>query len=166
MNWLSAAFVYVVSHFAVYTIALRHARSFSREAVIFGYQALSFVIHPLVLFGVGVRTEEWGPALVASWALHGIYSLSFLELWSLSEGSYSIQLMDRVERSGGMIEGADFSDLEAIGTTKKQARLDSLVALGLIARSGDRYEARARGRILGTALRVLVWWVNIRDPLG
>jgi hypothetical protein len=166
MDWLLSALGYMVAHFAVYTLALRHLRLFSRESVILGYQAVSFWVHPVVLYAMGVRAEEWVPALTASWALHGIYSLSFLELWSLSEGSYSIQMLDRVDRSGGMIEGADFSDLEAIGSSKKRVRLESLERLGLIGRVGDCYEARARGRILGWFLRVLVWWVNIRDPLG
>lgn len=166
MNWLFAAGVYVGVHFAMYILAFRQLRWFSKEAVIFGYQAVSFWVHPLVLYGCGVRSDDWVSALVGSWALHGIYSLSFLELWSLSEGSYSIQMLDRVERSGGVVEGGDFSDLEAIGSTKKQVRLESLVRLGLIERVGNRYEARARGRLMGAFLRALVWWVNIRDPLG
>lgn len=166
MIWLWYAALYLAGHFLVYTLALRHLRLFARESVIFLYQFLSFAFHPVIVFWIAPRPEDLMAALVGSFALHGIYSLSFLELWALSEGSYSLRMLDRVERLGSAANQSSLSDLDQIGASKKSARLESLVRLGLIEQRDGRYFRRAAGGIMAGALRTLVWLVNIRDRIG
>ncbi len=166
MSWLIAALLFVTGNFLLYTLALRHVPAFSRERIIFLYQVLSFVAFPVGLLFFGPPVLDRWPALAAAVSLHAIYSLSFLELWSLSEGSYSIRMLDRVSRLGVLPESADTSDLERIGASKKANRLGSLLALGLIRREGVGYAATGRGRMAALPLRTLVWLVNIRDRIG
>jgi hypothetical protein len=166
MIWLVGALCFIALNFFLYTLVLRHVRAFGSERLIFLYQVLSFLALPIVLLALGPAVTDVSASLVAATSLHAIYSLSFLELWSLSEGSYSLRMVDRVERLGVMPEDTDTSDLEKIGASKKSARLQSLVGLGIAKRDGERYLLTSRGRIAAIPLRFLVWLVNIRDRIG
>ena len=93
--------LYLAAHLLLYVAVLRHLPAFRREQTIFAYHALSAVlvtasavVVPLAL-GTGFDAE-WFVAVVA---LHGIYSVSFLELWSLAEGGYSLQILERLDRA-------------------------------------------------------------------
>ena len=70
-------------------------------------------------------------------ALQFIYSISFLELWTLSEGSHSPQILARVSRRGTISREELFTASEEIGARKKHHRLDDLLALKLIAKTTD-----------------------------
>jgi hypothetical protein len=166
MSWLLDSLIFVALNFIVYTLVLRHSRAFSRERVIFLYQVLSFLALPVLLLTVRNPDPEPIPAMVAALSVHAIFSLSFLELWSLSEGSYSLRMVDRVERLRVMPTGADFSDLEKIGASKKAVRLESLVGLGLARREQERYTLTTLGSVVAIPLRCLVWLANIRDRIG
>jgi hypothetical protein len=70
-------------------------------------------------------------------SLHGIYSLSFLELWSLSRGSYSLSILAAVERDPSLQSLLlDTANPGAIGQQKRNARLISLQQLGLLNQQG------------------------------
>ena len=90
--------------------------------------------------------------LVAATALHGIYSLSFLELWSLAEGSYSLSILERVEQATRQSEAVDVSGLEGLGGSKKEQRLGSLERLGLIQDTAGQVSLTDRGRRVARAL--------------
>jgi len=85
----------------LYTALRRRITWLTSERGILLYQVVSTV----VLTAVGVITVSRDPSgqamagLVAAIALHGIYSLSFFELWSLAEGSYSLRILEHVEVS-------------------------------------------------------------------
>lgn len=166
MPWLFASLIFIAFNFLLYSLALRHLRAFMSERVIFLYQVVSFLTLPILLVAVGPSVADRVAALVAATSLHAIYSLSFLELWSLSEGSYSLRMVDRVERLGVMPAETDTGDLEKIGAAKKATRLDSLVRLGVARREGSRYLLTRLGRAVAIPLQFLVWLVNIRDRVG
>jgi hypothetical protein len=166
MSWLLDSLLFIALHFVLYTLVLRHVRSFSSERVIFLYQVLSFLALPIVLLTLLPQDPEPFPAMAAALSLHAIYSLSFLELWSLSEGSYSLRMVDRVERLGVMPADADVSDLERIGASKKAVRLGSLAGLGLVRQEQGRYTLTNFGRIAAAPLRLLAWLANIGDRIG
>ncbi len=166
MSWLAAALIFIALNFLLYTLALRHVGTFGSERIIFIYQVLSFLALPVLLLAVGPSVSDRFASLIGATSLHAIYSLSFLELWSLSEGSYSIRMLDRVERLGVMPEATDTSDLEEIGASKKAARLESLVGLRLIRGAENGYTTTPFGRVAAAPLRLLVWLVNIRDRIG
>lgn len=165
MNWLVLATVYLLVHFAVYGLILRNARRFLHERAIFLYHFLSalalagLLLGALVLWPAGVSF----PAAVAVLSLHGIYSLSFLELWSLAEGGYSLSILRRVRAMPGSSLSAPLIDLRSIGTSKKEARIQSLERLRLVRRRGDVFELAGFGSIAAAAFQGVSGTVNLKS---
>ena len=91
------------------------------------------------------EAEAW-TWFVAVVMLHGIYSLSFLELWALADDSYSVAIMEIVGQSGTAGGAALIRGLEAIGMSKQTSRLDALQAIGLIRLGRDR-DSRSPPRV-------------------
>jgi hypothetical protein len=91
-------------------------------------------------------------AVMLGLSLHGIYSLSFLELWSLTQASYSLQLLAakaQKDRPDTPIHKGT-----AIGRQKLDERSKSLLQIGLITRQGlpSRY-----GKMAGLICRCILW---------
>jgi len=81
---LLAIAAYLAVHFAAYVLVLRHRAGLRSEKGIFLYHLASAVFAGLagVAFAV-FEPDRFGlSGLVLVLSLHGIYSLSFLELWS------------------------------------------------------------------------------------
>jgi hypothetical protein len=57
-------------------------------------------------------------ACVTVAAAHGIYSMSFLELWSLAEGSYSFAILREIKSDRPADLHAVVIELRAIGDEK------------------------------------------------
>jgi hypothetical protein len=91
--------------------------------------------------------------------LHGIYSLSFLELWSLTEGSYSLSLLMRINSSETGITVEQLSGLKNIGTTKLAARHESLRRLGLVS-DDPVFALTCQGRVCSRLLTFVIWLSN------
>lgn len=139
MSPLLISISYVGLHFAAYILVGRHCRSLHGERGIFLYHALSYVVALLVAGLNGVR-QPWNDTLVLALlltGLHGIYSLSFLELWSLTQGSYSLGILDRIERTGGSARATELASLQAVGTGKQHDRTGDLARLGLLRSNGE-----------------------------
>jgi len=124
---------YLLVHFAMCLVLARSFTVLRTERGIFLFHAVSFVLTTL-----GATCAIWIFA-VFPWSflalvigLHGIYSLSFLELWSLTQGSYSLSLVARV---GAEEDGATLPQLlvlSSLGETKQATRESHLVKLGLL----------------------------------
>ena len=160
-----AAVAYLGLHLAAYFVYLRHRPGFRREATIFRYHAISSCILAAAallpgLIGVDQHLLIAGLGLVM---LHGLYSITFLELWSISQIGYSIAILAEVERHGVATADALVRDLARIGETKKAGRLQSLRSLGLIHLEGGRYHLSARGRVVAGAIGLLRWLANYAD---
>jgi hypothetical protein len=150
VNLLSAAAAYLLGHFIFYVAVLRRLRRLQKEFWIFLYHAWSAVGLLVSLLVVSAPAV----AIAGCLSLHGIYSLSFLELWSLSEGGYSLAILRRVQAaSGGAISQ---ESLAPIGSAKKSRRIASLMRLGLVARSGSTIRLTPGGRAVAAGLRLLV----------
>jgi hypothetical protein len=157
--------IYLAAHLLLYIAVLRHRPAFRREKVIFAYHALSaagvtlaVLIEPLVL---GTPYDfQW---IVAVVGLHGIYSTSFLELWSLAEGGFSLQILERLDRAERRGEPADIEALRAIGIAKQGDRLTGLASIGLVRQEGARVELTAAGRLLAAAFVLLAVLTNAQD---
>jgi hypothetical protein len=157
--------VYLAAHLLLYVLVFRRLPAFRREGVIFAYHALSAVgvtltvlLSPLV-----TRTPfnlEW---IVAVIAIHGIYSTTFLELWSLAEGGYSLQILEHLDRSERRGEPADLAALRAIGAAKQRNRLAGLTSIGLVRQAGGRVELTGGGRLVASAFALLAWLSNVQD---
>ena len=165
MSWLAWCSIYALAHLSVYFLLLRRRPAFERERVVFGYHfvsclALAGVTGLLLLLPDGPVDVA---AAVGCVAIHGIYSTSFLELWSLAQGGYSLQILEavgRLSRTGG---GVDRTVLRALGEAKRSGRLDGLVGLGLVRRTGRAVSLTGAGRRVAELLALIVWLANVRE---
>jgi hypothetical protein len=155
---------YLLVHFLSYVVCLRRVGALRTEKGILLFHLASFVV-ALVLAFASCRGLEGG-ALTAMWAVaaaHGIYSLSFLELWSLAQGSYSLRILSEVGSAPGSSQQSIVAALSAVGDQKKEQRLSALQALRLIERVDGYYRLTPRGRAAASLIRMLRWLANLRE---
>ncbi|MGO8867115.1 MAG: hypothetical protein ACLQME_11495 [Alphaproteobacteria bacterium] len=159
------AVAYLVLHLALYLALLRHLAGFRREATIFAYHAISSCLYSAAVLLPGVLAGSYR-LLVAGLGLvmlHGLYSITFLELWSLSQISYSIAILAEVRRRGSATPDTLVDEFARTGEAKKTERLRSLSALGLLCLDDGRYRLTGRGELVGGAIRMLRWLANYAD---
>jgi hypothetical protein len=161
----AAEVIYLLGHFFLYVFVLRHRGYFQTERGIFLYHLISaiacvFASAVIVLVDRDQAAFSVACALVAA---HGIYSISFLELWSLAQGSYSLSIMGQggSDRSPSRAELVDC--FSRIGDAKKADRLSGLEASRLIRLDGNRWKLSGFGAIVGSMLRGLLWLANIKE---
>lgn len=164
--------VYVVGHLLLYVLVLRRRDAFRSERVIFRYHVLSaLLLTAVALTGLAATVAGWlapgsGVNLdtaVAVVALHGTYSLSFLEVWSLAEGGYSLQILEHVRSAEQAGRPLDVAALRAIGSAKQASRLDGLGRLGLVRQHGEQIELTGVGRVIAAVLASIAWLTNVQD---
>lgn len=155
--------LYVIAHAALYLGWLRWTHTLGTENGIFLYHVLPFGFGLVACIGLVVlMPEHMTPAhVVLLMALHTIYSLSFLELWALTDGGFSFTILEIYDAK---VADQDTIRLEliALGTTKQQSRLAALVGSGLIERSGDGYRLTPAGRWSSRLFALICGLANIR----
>jgi hypothetical protein len=158
-------FCYLLVHFCSYVLLFRHLGAFKAERPIFLYHAVPALAVTVVALGtIIVRpTADMVAAGALVVSVHGIYSLSFLELWSLAQGSYSVNILARLERARRDGAQPDLADLENIGTGKKVDRLAGLQRLALIRPTGQGFGLSRRGRIAAAVLYAIVCLANVKE---
>jgi hypothetical protein len=159
VEWLAASAGYVLLHLSLFLLAFRKLPAFAREGVVFAYHfgsALALLTVTVLL----VPTGAW-PAAWAAIGLHGLYSLSFLELWSLAEGSYTLAILGRVEALGatGLLESAQ---LVSLGEAKRRARVQDLQRLRVVRCNPDGLRLTAWGRLIAAVLAGVAWIANVK----
>jgi hypothetical protein len=157
--------VYIVAHLVLYFAVLRHLPAFRRERNIFLYHALSAIGVSLVAV-VSLFVPDSGVDLV--WvigviALHGVYSTTFLEVWSLADGGYSLQILEHLERADRLGQAHDAEALQAIGIAKQGSRLAGLASIGLVQQDAGRVSLTPRGRLVASCFALLAWLTNVQD---
>lgn len=162
---LTAFAVYLAAHLAVYVAGLRRLTPLCTEKGIFLYHFGSAVITGLAALAAAlIDPLEFGLAgFVIVLSVHGIYSLSFLELWSLAQGGYSLSIIAGIAHAEATGTEPDFSGLAAIGAAKQADRVAALERMGLISRSGERISLMPRGRAIAAVLHALRRWVDPGD---
>ena len=110
-----------------------------------------------VLLSASLIQQVDAAAAVALVATHGIYSISFLELWSLSEGSYSIGILNELASGPARSKAALIDARSQIGSTKKANRLQILSRFGIVIGEEDCWRLTTRGRYLASFLQALNW---------
>jgi hypothetical protein len=160
-----AAIIYFFAHFLLYVSVLRHRPYFRTEKGIFLYHLISamiFVFVAVVIFLIRRDGEalSFGSALIAA---HGIYSISFLELWSLAQGSYSLSIMGRHGSDGGLSRTELIDAFFRIGNAKKADRLSSLAGSKLVLLEGTRWRLTGTGATVAAVLKSLLWLANIKE---
>ena len=157
--------LYLATHAGLYFAVLRGLPKLSSEKGIFLYHFGSAI---LVAGGWGIWAIANGGSDAWAWfvcavMLHGIYSLSFLELWALADDSYSLAIMEILRRGGTVSGPVLLQRLESIGLCKQTSRLDALQAIGLVREVGDgSFTPTSAGRAAALLGRVLLFLVNVR----
>lgn len=156
---------YLAAHLAVYLLLVASTNGLRSERAIFLFHLLPALVSCGTMAAWAGLQQDAGAlaAAVLAAGLQGVYSLSFLEAWSLAQGGYSLSILAEVEeahRAGG---DPDFSRLERIGSEKQHARIRALQRQGLVRLESGRYLLTRRGRNAAAALGMLRSWV---DPAG
>ena len=155
-------YVYFLAHLCLYLVALRQLRSFAKERTVFLYHLLPglavgiFMFSPWMVSPSGEKIET----AIGFLSFHGIYSLSFLELWWLSDGGYSLRILDCVARADESKFSLNFSVLQELGSAKKKDRLDSLQQLGLVTRREEKFQLTRFGQVFVAFLSLIQWPSN------
>ena len=157
--------LYLAVHLVLYFAVLRHLPAFRSERTIFLYHALSAIGVSLVvlatLFAPGSDVDlVWVIGVIA---LHGVYSTTFLEVWSLAEGGYSLQILEHLERAERLGQTPDAKALQAIGIAKQGNRLDGLASIGLVRQEAGRVSLTGTGRVVASSFALLAWLTNVQD---
>jgi hypothetical protein len=165
LRWLGLSLAWVSLHLLLYVLVLRHVRAFAQERVIFLYHLASTLglVLALAAWIAVAPLPAWLAGLVGAFALHGIYSISFLELWSLAEGCYSLAILTRIEALRARGAAVDLVALHEIGGSKKSSRLRGLQGLGLVRGRAQRSELTAFGRVVAVVLALLAWSANLKQ---
>jgi hypothetical protein len=155
---------YLALHALLYVFVLRGRPLVQSERGIFLYHVVSAAILSLVAFAAVVSHLSDAALAIAIGliAVHGIYSLSFLELWTLAEGSYSMSILTGIASQGTLSRNALINAFARIGDAKKSDRLSVLSNLSLGRRDGCYWRLSARGQLLANLLNVLVWLAAIK----
>jgi len=156
---------YFLIHLAIYVLVLRRVPAFRTERGIFllHFASVCALTATTFLLTLPNGFTEAMTVTAAVAAAHGIYSMSFLELWSLAEGSYSFQILAIVDTMTVADPERVVRELGQVGDQKKVQRLESLRRLGLITRDADILKLTATGRAVARFLAWLQWTANLRD---
>jgi hypothetical protein len=159
-------FAYLVTHFLVYLLMGRKLTVLRSERGIFRFHALSAltVVACSAIWGLFSGSSGGIAVILGVAAMHGIYSLSFLELWTLSQISYSRDILDAAMR-GPAPNSELIAQLATVGDDKKVSRLKGLETLGLIRVAGDSgtIQLRRAGKAVSLVLTTLRWLTNLRS---
>ena len=165
MTILVAALVYVLGHFLLYAFWLRKLDAFRKEKGIFRlhlFSAVALALGAIALVMSGTVETDWS-MVIAALSLHGIYSVSFLEVWSLSQGGYSLSILEKAAEEPGLCDGESVTFLTAIGDEKRTNRLEALRSLRLIKDGLQGIVLTPAGRLCYFAFRAVAWAANLRS---
>lgn len=161
---LLASLALITTHAVLYLAWLRRRVWFGQERGILLFHVLSFVALAVGLTAFVIL--EQGAWLTASGALclHGIYSLSFLELWALSEGGFSLAILRAI--ANRRMSPADITKaFTTVADRKREGRLQGLIGLRMAAQDEETFRATALGRSGALVLR-LITTLNNMDTTG
>jgi hypothetical protein len=154
-----------LAHGAVYAAVLRHRPAFGTSTGVFWYHLVfSGGITGLLLAWLALTSPpDAGATAVAALSFLGIYSMSFLELWALADGGYSLAIMRYLAAHPGADEQECIAHFSRLGVAKQQQRLASIVTLGFARRTDDRLDVSGLGRCVASAAGAVLRTCNIRQ---
>ena len=113
----------------------------------------------LGFFGIGAASLA---RVIGAGALHGIYSLTVIEVWLLSEGGYTLRILGELARRGSLEAEMLTQAFVDVSARKKRGRLDSLASAGLVRSAGNTVELTRRGRIVADVIMGIAALVAFR----
>jgi hypothetical protein len=161
MFLLVLTIVYLALHLALYIVIFRDVPAFGQERTIFLYHAVPAVVLTLVVVLAIIVTRD--PTTLAAGvlaiSLQGLYSLSFLELWALSDAGYSLQILEHVATTRTSFDASGMKD---VGAGKRSDRLKAALDLGLVRTDGKTFALTKTGRIIAAVFATILWLVNAK----
>lgn len=156
----------IVLHLALYMLFFRNHPVFKAERGIFLFHVASFLLLAALSVAAWILVAPSGAMFMAGIlviSLHGIYSMSFLELWSLSQISYSIAILDAILENPRVSIPQLVDKFSATGSEKKSSRINGLKKIRLIAVSDDAVTLTSKGSVVAKTLLCLRWIANLRN---
>jgi DNA-binding HxlR family transcriptional regulator len=137
---------------------------FRSEKGILKLHVVSFIaLNTFLILQLIIESSDVNLALLmVGFAGHAILSLSYLEIWSLLQGGYSVQIMSAL-RDSARTEDELKTIFAKIGDEKRTARLNSLHKLGLIKHTGESVLLTPKGRLIQKALTGLLNMLSIKE---
>jgi hypothetical protein len=162
---VAVGLAYLAAQILLYLFVFRKRRPFQSERGIFLYHFVSATVFTVVALGAAVAHSSDAALAIAVGliATHCIYSLSFLELWTLAEGSYSMSILTGIASQGTLSRKSLIDAFARIGDAKKGNRLTVLSQLSLARRQGSHWQLSARGRLVARVVNVLIWLAAIKN---
>lgn len=149
---------FLLFHFLSYTLFLKKYL-FSEKAIIF-YHLISVIVAIIFSYvsyvNMGYSLSQCSVKIGLILGIQGIYSLTFLEIWSLTEGSYALIILAKLYNAKVNHTATNFCELERVGLTKQVNRISHLVSLKLI----SQVDEKIRLTLLGAAVVYLLNIVN------
>jgi hypothetical protein len=127
MNVVLLDLAYLSIHLILFFGLFKRLERFRLERNIFLYHLISFVgfcFLQLLFAPPLTASNAWLSYIAFGICIHGIYSLSFLELWSLTQGSYSLRILAAIKSGRGNFDLQVYQEsFEDIGEQKLADRL-------------------------------------------
>jgi hypothetical protein len=165
MYWIVVG-AYIVTHFLLYVVVFRRVRYFGTERGIFLFHLVpaATLTLSLTVWCGWPPTQDGLALIVGAAAAHGIYSLSFLESWALSEGGYSLRALTEIVRRGSVTASELERHFVELSAQKKMVRMGTLLNLQLVRAEGDRFELTFIGRLVANILALIAKLARFRAP--
>jgi hypothetical protein len=123
-SWVLIGPSYLALHFLLYVLAIRDRPFFQLERGIFLYHVVSIIGFALLaLISISDVGEAGIAVLCALVAAHVICSISFLELRSLAQGGYSLNILAGAVSAQGLRRASVIDAFARIGDAKQDDRL-------------------------------------------
>lgn len=153
----------LIMHLSVYFIFFRYI--LKTEQSIFGYHFLIFVLILLCsTFNFYLLPiEENFYTCVLACSIAAIYSLTFLELWTLSQISYSREILLKAKEKILNSNSSDTEELQQLGAKKRMERLSSLKNMGLLSEDQGLWSLTPKGKTIALSLIALLKISNLKD---
>lgn len=155
--------LFIIVHFLLYLLFFCHFSFFKREKGMLIFHVVPFFIcFIMAVVGWQINAFE-GVFILGFLALQLIYSMTFLEIWSLSQGSYSLQILLQVAQSPLCSKSSLIDTTRHIGDEKKRTRLAYLISMGYIKENNPRgLQITYKGRFVREFFQFIKSLANIK----
>ena len=156
-------FLLLTVHIIFYFLYIRN--NFRTEMAIFLYFFLYYLITFIlscIIFYINDNSNSIAPIILIN-SVNGIYCLSFLELWSLSQISYSYEILKRVKLGGISIASKEIIEMQNVGDAKRVSRLQSLSNIKILEKNGSQWRLSSFGKFISLTLTIILWLPNLKN---
>ena len=156
---------YTLVHAVLHAVWLRRTSYGQSERGVFLYFFGSFFFVTITVLSLSLALDWPNPfsTTIAVAAAHGIYALSALEVFALSDGGYSLRILNFVACSGDEPRNKIVDTFANLSDQKKTGRLEFVVKLGFANECHQVFHLNHRGRLLADTFIAIRRIVGYRD---